>query len=434
MCYAIPGKVVSLSGKTAIIDYFGEQKRAFNELSGLAAGDYVYAQGGYVIQKVPPAQAQEILSTWHELFLQLNEVDLRYSRLADNRSSGVPELDRILDKACLGRKLGNEEMLYLLGLRDTEQIGMLLKSGNFLRQKYHRNACCVHGILEISNRCSRNCAYCGISSHNKRLSRYRMTKEEVLSCVGEAVECHGFKAVVLQSGEQTEADIEELSGLVRAIKEKYAVLVLVSFGEIGEEGLSKLFSAGARGLLMRFETSNPALYRSLHPGYELDSRVRQIRAAYRMGYLIITGGLIGLPGQTRQDIINDIHLAAELDAEMFSFGPVLPHPGTPLSGISAPSEDELFKVLALARIAAPAEAKILLTTAAETLTPDAGRKGLLAGANSLMLNLTPLAYRPLYSLYPSRAHSTENISLQVEGTMQLLKSLGRVPIDLGIGL
>ena len=433
MCYAIPGKVSSFSGKTAVIDYFGEKKKAVNELSGLSVGDYVYAQGGYVIQKVPAAEALDILSTWHELFLQLNEVDLQYSRLSESRASGVPELDRILDKACAGTELSDAEMLYLLGLKDPQQVGLLLKTANFLRQKYHRNACCVHGILEISNRCARNCVYCGISSHNKRLSRYRMTKEEVLSCVGEAVERHGFKAVVLQSGEQTQADIEGLSGLIRAIKEKYPLLVLVSFGEIGGTGLSELFSAGARGLLMRFETSNPALYRSLHPGYELESRVNLIREAYRMGYLIITGGLIGLPGQTPRDIINDIHLAAELNAEMFSFGPVLPHPGTPLSGMSAPSEDELFKVLALARIAAPAETKILLTTAAETLAPGARRKGLLSGANSLMLNLTPLSYRPLYSIYPSRAHSGEDISLQVEGTMQLLKSLGRVPIDLGIG-
>ncbi len=430
MCYAIPGKIVSFSGNTVIVDYFGEKKKAVNELSGLSAGDYVYAQGGYVIQKVPAAEAGEILSTWHELFLELNEVDLRHSRLAG--ACGVPELDRILDRAVSGGGLSDEEMLYLLALEDPGHISLLLKTANFLRQKYHRNACCVHGILEVSNHCFRNCAYCGISAHNDRLPRYRMRKEEILSCLEESVERHGFKAVVLQSGEMTMEAVEEMAAVIKAVKERYPLLVLVSPGEVGEGGLARLFSAGARGLLLRFETSNPGLYRSLHPGYELDKRIELIRCAYRMGYLIITGGLAGLPGQTPRDTVNDIRLASELNAEMFSFGPFLPHPRTPLAGASAPREDDLFKLLALCRLAAPRDSKILLTTAAETLAPGAAGKGLLSGANSLMINLTPLAYRPFYSIYPSRAHAAEELSSQVAGTMELLKSLGRVPIDLGI--
>jgi biotin synthase len=310
---------------------------------------------------------------------------------------------------------------------------LLCRSANFLRQKYHQNACCVHGILEISNHCARNCAYCGISANNAELPRYRMSMDEILVSVEEAVERRGFKAVILQSGESAIYSIDELAEIIRAIKQRHAVLILVSLGEIGKEGLRRLFDAGARGMLMRFETSNERLYRTLHPGFELETRIAHIREADRLGYLIITGGLVGLPGQEPQDIINDLRLAGELNAEMFSFGPVIPHRLYPLTENDMPVESDLLKVLALARLIAPQETKILVTTAFETLSHTAARKGLQAGANSLMLNVTPFAYRSLYSIYPFRAHIEQTTAVQVEETMRLLKSLGRVPVDLGIG-
>ena len=431
MCYAIPGKIVDLNGKTAVIEYYGERRTAHNELNELAVGNYVYAQGGYVIDVLPEAEALSILEAWAELFQDLKNADVRLSRQPDETSSDV-RLTKILDRATNERPLTVEEIAYLLDTTDTRSQNLLDKTANFLRHKHLGNSCCIHGIIEISNICRRNCAYCGISLHNTAATRYRMDRTEILAAVHEAITVYGFKALVLQSGESDAYSISELADIIRTIKSTYAVLIFISFGEIGLAGLGKLYDAGARGLLMRFETSNPNLYEKLHPGYTLEARLQHLRHAYGCGYLILTGSLIGVPGQTTKDLAADILLAKELHAEMFSFGPFLAHPATPLKSRQSVNETLVLKTLAAARLADPKHAKILVTTGYETLTPTARERGLMAGANSVMLNVTPMKYRSLYSIYPNRAHENEEIARQIETTLALLKSLGRAPTDLGI--
>lgn len=430
MCYSIPGRVEAIRDKAVTVDYFGEKKKALNEFFKIEAGDYVYAQGGFIIAKVPPGQAHEVLEAWRDVFFRLQEIDEDASRFEYAKEIRKSRAVAIFDKVTKGKEPSDADLEYLLGIKDEEELERFLKAANFLRQKYHGNACCVHGIIEISNDCKRNCHYCGISCLNRGLKRYRMTREEVLSAVAEAVDKHGFRALVLQSAEDCGYTAAELADMVREIRERHAALVFVSFGEVGEDGLKRLYDAGARGLLLRFETSNADLYRKFHPGYELETRLDEIRTAYRMGYMIATGALIGLPGQTQGDLINDIRLAGELNAEMFSFGPLVPHPGTPLACSKAPGETEVLKVLALSRFLAPRDAKVLVTTGFETIAPGARKKGLMSGASSVMLNATPMEYRSLYSIYPNRAHETETIEFQIEETITLLRSIGRAPTDL----
>lgn len=431
MCYAIPGKVKEIREKTLRVDYFGEERKVHHEMDGLAVGDYVYAQGGYAIEKLEARDAEEILHVWKETFFELREVDLRLSRM-DLGTKGIDlETARILDRALEGKPPGKKELIGLLDTDDPARLDLLFKTANFLRQKYLKNACCVHGILEISNFCKQNCHYCGLSLPHKNLPRYRMTQREVLDAAGEAVEKYGFKALVLQSGEDPGYSVEALEEILRTIRKEFPALIFISFGEIGIENLKRLYEAGARGLLMRFETSNPELYAKLRPGRALATRLEHLRKAYEMGYLIITGGLVGLPGQTLEDIVNDIDLTRELHADMYSFGPFLPSPGTPLSDVPPVTESEMLKVLAGARLAEPTEARVLITTAFETLSQEARRKGLLAGGNSVMLNVTPLPYREKYAIYPDRAHKSEGIQTQIHETIALLGSLGRAPTDLG---
>jgi len=417
VCYAIPGRVTALKAKTAIVDYFGEERRAINELPDLKIGDYIYAQGGFVIKILPEADALDILETWKELFFNLRETDLRLSRLEKSESN------RILDKAAEGYPLKIEELLYFLKTEDPRELQQLYKVANFLRQKHLKNACCVHGILEFSNYCQNDCVYCGIRKSRAELKRYRMTEEEILSAVKEAVDTYGFKALVLQSGEDPEFPAERLAELIQEIKKRFAVLLFISIGEVGQKGLEQLYSAGARGLLLRFETGNANLYSKLHNGDKLEDRLQDIKDAYEIGYLVLTGGLIGLPGQTSEDLLNDILLTKELNAEMYTFGPVLP---------SQTPTDLVLKVLAVSRLVDPENAKIVVTTGFETLDQNAPRLGLLAGANSLMLNVTPIKYRNLYNIYPDRAHADEEIREQIEEAVGLLYSLGRAPTDLGI--
>lgn len=432
MCYAIPGKIESIQDKTVVVDYFGEKRKAYNELDGLSVGDYIYAQGGFAIQRIPEDEAKSVLAVWKETFFELQEVDLKLSRLDLNQGAVSGEFLKILDKAAEGSKLSRQELLVLIKEKDKSALELLFKTANFLRQKHHKNSCCVHGIIEISNHCRRSCAYCGIAKENKNITRYRMSRQEILEAARVAIQDHGFKTLVLQSGEDCGYSIEELAEIIRQIKTNWPALIFISFGEIGLDNLKILYDAGARGLLLRFETSNPQLYKKISQGKELSNRIAHLKKAYELGYMIITGGLVGLPGQSEEDILNDILLAKELHTEMYSFGPFISHPQTPLANQPSSSAEIVLKAIALSRIIDASFAKILVTTALETLDPVLRREALVSGANSLMLNVTPLEYRPFYNLYPLRAHENESVENQINDSVGLLMSLGRSPTDLSV--
>jgi biotin synthase len=370
-----------------------------------------------------------MLDTWKDLFAVLQERDDVLS------ARPVPEprdrpLQDILDKAGSGLQISREDILYLLTIEEPERLERLYRTANAVRHLHHRNSCCVHGILEISNYCSSDCLYCGLAVNSTLTRRYRMTRDEILEAAKEAIEGFGFKSLVLQSGEDPEYTPAFLAEVVAEIKRRHGVFICVSFGEVGLEGLDQLYAAGARALLMRFETSDPKLYAQLHPGSTLDSRLSHLRHALKTGWLTMTGGLIGLPGQTVESLADDVMLAGELNAEMFSFGPVLASHRRHEQ--ASTTETQMLRLLAAARLAAPPQGKVLVTTAFETLSPQARERGLLAGASSVMLNVTPLKYRADYAIYEGRAHASETVADQTRAIIQLLDRLGRAPSDLGV--
>jgi len=429
MCYALPGVVTEMNGRNVVINYFGELRTARSELADLHPGDHVYAQGGYVIEKVDPDFAREMLDTWNELFVVLQERDDAMSIPPTPAPEDRP-LQDILDKAGAGLPITREELRYLLTVEEPDRLERLSRTANAVRHLHHRNSCCVHGILEISNHCSSDCLYCGLAARSTLTRRYRMTRDEILEAAKEAIDGFGFKSLVLQSGEDPAYTPAFLAEMVAEIKRRHGVFICVSFGEVGRDGLDLLYAAGARALLMRFETSDARLYAALHPGHTLASRLMHLRHALDTGWLTVTGGLVGLPGQTVDSQVDDILLAGELSAEMFSFGPVLASHRR--RDLVPATESQMLRVLAAARIAAPAQAKVLVTTAFETVSQKARERGLMAGASSVMLNVTPLRYRADYAIYDGRAHATESIADQTRAVIQLLDRLGRAPSDLSI--
>ena len=393
MCYAIPGKVVAISDKVVTVEYFDEKKKARNDFyADLVVGEYIYAQGGFVVQRIAEEEAANILKTWQELFTKLKEVDLRLTR---------------------------------------EPKG-LYQVANATRQRSLGNSCCIHGIIEFSNYCQSNCLYCGIRKDNVNLKRYRMDVDEIVEACEYAVKELKFKALVLQSGEDLWYSEEKLVQIVEKVMRKCPVLLIVSIGERDSELYKKLYAAGARGALMRFETSNPALYEKYRPAHRLEDRLNLIRELQKIGYLLFTGFLLGLPEQSEQEILNDIELTNSLNPEMFSFGPLIPHPDTPLKNTPQPILESVLNTIARARILHP-QARILVTTALETLDNEEGAKaGFLSGANSLMINLTPKKYQSLYEIYPERAGTELDTKERIDKVLQLLTSIGRAPTDLGM--
>lgn len=259
-----------------------------------------------------------------------------------------------------------------------------------------------------------------------------MDIEEIVTTAEYAIKELNFKTLVLQSGEDFWYTPEKLLNLIKQIMHNFPVLLILSIGERDIEIYEKLYEAGARGVLLRFETSNPLLYEKYKPGYKLEHRLELINKLKSLGYLIFTGFLIGLPQQTEQDILNDIELTGSLLAEMFSFGPFIPHPHTPLKDTPKPSINLILTTIARARIMYP-ESRLLVTTALETLDKENGaRLGLLSGANSLMINITPQKYQNLYEIYPGRAGLKLDLAQRIEAVLGLLHSLGRAPSDLGL--
>ncbi len=431
MCYAIPGSVKEIYEDLVTIDYFGEERKARNDFYNLEVGDYVYAQGGFVVQKIDGKLAEEVLDTWKELFFELKETDARLSKLYNDKANLDKDFLKIINRATYGKSISHREALTLLSSEDPDEMDVLYKSANFIRQKFLGNSCCVHAIIEFSNNCVCRCSYCGINAENTHLNRFSLNTEEILEVVKDAVKRFGFKGIVLQSGEDDSYSSEDILHLIKEIKENYPVFIFLSVGEREDVFYQKAFDAGAKAVLFRFETSDQNLYSKLHSHSSFKERGRFLRLFKNIGYIIATGSLIGLPGQKAEDVIDDFMFAKELGCDMYSFGPFIPHPDTPLSSYNAPDVEYVLRAISVLRLIDP-YGKILVTTALESLTPQARRQALMGGANSIMLNLTPKNYVGLYDIYPNRATVDASVEKQIDESLLLLKSIGRAPTDLGI--
>jgi len=336
--------------------------------------------------------------------------------------------------------MNKHDILYWLLREDVSDVERLYDQADTYRRRYVGDEVHLRGLVEVSNRCTRSCLYCGLRAPNSALVRYRMTREEILSSARQA-RALGYGTVVLQGGEDPGLSGPFIADVVADIKalgdEPEPLAVTLSLGERSDADLRLWRQAGADRYLLRFETSNPQLFRRIHPSLPGDpsDRIAQLRRLRDMGYEIGSGAMIGVPGQSFDDLANDIMLFAELDLEMIGVGPFLPHPHTPLGTAHTAetpsqvpnSETMTYRVLALTRLACP-RANIPSTTALATLNPARGRElGLKRGANVVMPNLTPPKYRRLYEIYPAKACLYEPPGDFHASLLARLAAIGRRP-------
>ncbi len=312
-------------------------------------------------------------------------------------------------------KLTYDDIVAWLRETDETRLADLWRTADVVRQQHVGGDVFLRGLIELSNHCIRLCAYCGLRAPNQAVTRYRMSIEEVMSCAGQAV-AFGYGTVVLQSGEDPVLDRSWISELVRRIKAETPLAVTLSLGERSEEDLAAWHEAGADRYLLRLETSNRDLYDRIHPPRpgERSDRIAILRQLGQLGYEVGSGVMIGIPGQTYDDLARDIELFGQLDLDMIGVGPYLVHPDTPLGDPSlrplVPGGDQVpnselmtYKVVALTRLVCP-NANIPSTTALATVNRAEGRElGLVRGANVIMPNLTPPKYRVHYEIYPNKA-------------------------------
>ncbi len=314
-----------------------------------------------------------------------------------------------------------------------ETLQVLWETADSARMAEVGDAVHLRGLVEISNHCRRSCLYCGLRRENTRLTRYRMSEQEILDCALQAEEL-GYGTVVLQSGEDLWFDEGRVASLVRKIKERTSLAVTLSLGERRPEEYALWRAAGADRYLLRFETSRRDLFEHIHPPLERGaaSRLSLLRLLRRLGYEIGGGVMVGIPGQTVEDLAEDILTFSRLEPDMIGVGPYIPHPGTPLASEPAAAEDQApatelmtCKMVALARLVCP-RANIPATTALATLNREDGRElALTRGANVVMPNLTPARYRALYDIYPNKACVSETAEICFNCLKGRLESIGR---------
>lgn len=261
----------------------------------------------------------------------------------------------------------------------------------------------IRGLIELSSFCRCDCLYCGLRRSNRTAERYRLTQEEVLRCCAEGYKL-GFKTFVLQGGEDGTHTDTWLVELISAMRTTYPdCAITLSLGERSEESYRKLKEAGANRYLLRHEAANEELYASLHPTSRgLKHRIECLEALGKLGYQRGMGMMIGVKGQSLDNLVEDLQLIGEMKPEMVGIGPFLPHKATPLGLEPAGDLRLTLATIAIVRLMLP-KALIPSTTALATLSPTGRLEGILSGANVVMPNLSPPDVRIKYAIYENKA-------------------------------
>lgn len=290
----------------------------------------------------------------------------------------------------------------LLVMTDEESISYLGQRARETAQSIYGNQVYIRGLIEFTNYCKNDCYYCGIRRSNGKAERYRLTGEQILSCCENGYGL-GFRTFVLQGGEDGYFTDEKICGLVSDIKSRYpGCAVTLSIGERSKKSYQAYFDAGADRYLLRHETADETHYQKLHPPeLTLSNRKRCLHDLKEIGFQTGCGFMVGSPYQTIETIYEDLMFIKELRPEMVGIGPFIPQKDTPFGEKTAGTLDMTLRLLSIIRLL---HKGVLLpaTTALGTIHPKGRERGILAGANVVMPNLSPVSVREKYKLYDNK--------------------------------
>ncbi len=316
------------------------------------------------------------------------------------------------DKLYLNHNLTDEEFKQLL--ETDEYDSELYAAADEVRRKIYGTDVYIRGLIEISSFCKNDCYYCGIRRSNKNASRYRLEKDEILSCCREGYRL-GFRTFVMQGGEDAYYTDEIMCDIVSAVRGEFPdCAITLSLGERSYESFKKLYDAGANRYLLRHETASGEHYSKLHPKeMSLENRKECLFNLKKIGYQTGSGFMVGSPYQTSENLIEDIRFLQKLRPDMIGIGPFVTHSETPFSDKPTGSLLLTLRLLAILRLCFP---NVLLpaTTALGTIHPQGREMGLKAGANVVMPNLSPLRTRELYKLYDGKICTGEEAAQCIE--------------------
>ena len=310
------------------------------------------------------------------------------------------QIKNFIDQLFRTGDLQDEDLRILITSREDAEY--LFEKARIRQQETFGRAVYLRGLIEFTNYCRNDCYYCGIRRSNRACERYRLSKDQILECCekGYALD---FRTFVLQGGEDMSYKDQDIANIVSAIKKRFHdCAVTLSIGEREPSAYQAWYDAGADRYLLRHETADPELYAQLHPSeLTLEHRIRCLYELKRIGYQVGAGMMLEAPGQTEEHLIRDLRFLQKLNPEMIGIGPFIPHKDTPFREESAGTAELTLRMIGILRLMFP-KALIPATTALGTIAPQGREKGILAGANVVMPNLSPAGVRGKYILYDGK--------------------------------
>jgi biotin synthase len=315
--------------------------------------------------------------------------------------------------------LSRSDLVKILGAQKPDEIEAVRVEAERVLLKNCGNGVYLRGLVEASNACACDCLYCGIRKSNRDVNRYTLSLDDIMACARQCSEM-GYGSMVIQSGERADKKfidlvveaVTRIKAATRSEKQPDGLGITLCVGQQSYDTYKRLYDAGGHRYLLRIETTNPKLFAKIHPAEQtFESRVECLGMLRDIGYQVGTGVMIGLPGQTLDDLAGDILFFAKYDIDMIGMGPFIPHPDTPLGDLPCPDVATRVR-LALLMIAATRlklqDVNIASTTALQALDPVGREKGLKFGANVIMPQMSPTEVRQDYQLYPGKPCLDEN--------------------------
>ena len=321
----------------------------------------------------------------------------------------------ILNELKETHNLSDSQFKELLEGEESDQE--LFALADSVRRENYGNEVFVRGLIYVSNYCKNDCFYCGIRCHNSNVKRYRLTKDEIMECCHEGYNL-GYRTFVLQGGEDLFYKSKDICDIIYGIKSAYPdCAVTLSIGEKTKQEYKDYFDAGANRYLLRHETADFEHYKKLHPDtMSFENRRRCLFDLKEIGYQVGAGFMVGSPYQTTDCLIKDLRFLQELSPDMIGIGPYLTHKETPFADMPNGNLKLTLRLISILRLMFP-YALIPATTALGTIAKDGRERGLMAGANVVMPNLSPVSVRKLYSLYENKICTGEE-SAQCRGCLE----------------
>lgn len=330
----------------------------------------------------------------------------------------------LIDKLEKNHILLKEEFCKLIISQDYQTDEYLFEKARNVRHAIYGNSVYIRGLIELTNCCKNDCFYCGIRKSNKKAQRYRLTLEEVLKCAENGYS-FGFRTFVLQGGEDPYFTNSIIAEIITSLKSKYPdCAITLSLGEKSRQSYQTFYDAGADRYLLRHETANSDHYTKLHPPkLTLEKRKSCLMDLKEIGFQVGCGLMVGSPFQTLDCLVDDLFFISKLNPHMVGIGPFIPHKDTPFLDKSPGSVTVTLKLLAMVRLMLP---HVLLpaTTALGTLDKDGREKGILAGANVVMPNLSPNDVRHKYLLYDNKLYTGVESAEALEALRTRLEDIG----------